>query len=65
MKNKTETVIKIAGGLGKLKNSDLELIVEAINEGYTKKELAKKYDINMSTINKFIKGLIEGWTIVA
>lgn len=36
--------------------AELEWIVEALGEGYTKKQLAKKYGISVSTLNKFLRG---------
>lgn len=39
-----------------LDESDLEWIVEALNEGYSKKQLAKKYKISVRQLNAELKG---------
>lgn len=33
-----------------------EWIVEALGEGYTKKQLAKIYGVSVPTLNKFLRG---------
>jgi len=39
-----------------LDESDLEWIVEALNEGYSKKQLAKQYKISVRQLNAELKG---------
>jgi hypothetical protein len=35
---------------------DLEWILEALSEGYTKKQLARQYGVSVYKLNKFIEG---------
>mgnify|MGYP001609350589 CR=1 FL=1 len=39
-----------------LSDEEEEWIVEALGEGYTKKQLAKMYGVSVPTLNKFLRG---------